>query len=273
MTDIAPIVFSSTSSGPNGWSSLSKFLGCPARAHVDRNRAIERGSLPYDLFAEEPGKPVATTVGSLYGELTQRYLRGAPASPRGEFFWRGPDGAKSMEKSHPETCKQARLCYEDYTKKYSGGPPKHLGRIVTTEMQIVIPESVFGLEITGAIDLVVENDKGLGIWDLKTEGRNDVELKLKFGLRGQKWIYALGYELATGQKPTHCGIDICIKNKEPKYDYFEYEGLTDKRFEWLQGLVNQVKDGMKTGEKRPCMENCRRFSRTCEHLYEGLCVL
>lgn len=257
----AQINFTSTSSGPNGWSSLSLFLECPAKAQAKRNEALRQGDIPYPIYVEE-GKPVATSVGSLYGELVQRWLMGEPVATRSEFLWNG----ESIEKSHPLTCAEARRLYDARTKK-----PSYW--VVDTEVPIVIPESIFGLEITGNIDLVTKRPEGIWIGDLKTESRMEKTLKDKFSLRQQLWLYALGYELVTGVKPVGCFIDLCVKNQEPKFDIFDYEGVTDKRFEGLRTAVERVKAAMAKPEPFPSVGNCLAYSRPCSYLLAGQCSL
>jgi hypothetical protein len=220
-------------------------------------------------FPEVDGDPVNTTVGSIYGELCQRWLRGDPVSPSTQLFWQAGDEVANLQQTHPATVALSWRLYEKYTAKYAAD---HWGEIVGCEVPIVVPGSLFGLDfdLTGNVDLLVKNERGLGVVDLKTEGRNGKELKMKFGLRAQKWIYALGVELSTSfGKPDFCAVDICIKNKEPVFDKFEYEAMTEKRFKWLSGEIDYVKQQMANPKPRPHIAFCHAYGRPCEHYVDG----
>jgi len=253
----------STSSGINGWSSLSGYLDCASKADLARKAAIERGNVPWDLFPEE-GKPVATLVGSIYGALVESWLCGNPPSPRVSLLWNGAE----LAPSHPLSVAEAWRLFDARTKH---GFDR--GQVVATQVDILIPEQVFGLEISGNMDIVVESADGVWIGDIKTEGRTDANLFEKFALRQQLWIYCLGYELKTGVKPVGCFIDLCIKNKEPKFETYVYEGLSDARFAWLKESVSRVKSAM--ADPRPTMgvNSCISYNKKCAMLSDGMCSL
>lgn len=267
MTSI--VDFSSTSSGPDGWSTLSGYLECPARADIKRREQLARGGKPWPLFEETKGKPVNVTVGSLYGELVQRWLAGNPVAPSAKFTWDGED----METTHPATCAEARRLVDAATKHYGSLERMGIGELVATEMPIEIPESVFGLRITGNIDLVLRDARGIWIRDLKTEGKEEQSLKDKFGLRQQLWIYALGYELATGEKPVGVGIECCIKTQDPKFRRYDYEAVTDQRFKWLAESVARVKAAMAEPRPNPHISNCWAYYKPCSFLIDSRCSL
>jgi hypothetical protein len=251
----------STSSGVKGWSSLSQFLDCPAKAAANIAAALDRGDAPYDLYPED-GKPVATVVGSIYGSLVEAWLMGKPVAPSAKLVWNGVP----LLDTHPLTVDEAwRLADARMSKGFD------FGNTVATQVDIVIPESVFGLEITGNLDLVVESNGNIWIGDLKTEGRADANLFEKFSLRQQLWIYCLGYEIKTGVKPIGCFIDLIIKNKEPKIDLFVYEGLTDQRFAWLKDSVARVKSAMADPRPLPSLNSCIAYNRKCQFLIDGMC--
>lgn len=255
------IELASTSSGINGWSSLSGFLECPAKAAAGRAAAIERGDVPWDLFPEE-GKAVATLTGSIYGALVESWLMRRPSSPSATLLWNGA----SLNDSHPLTVAEAWRLVDARTAKGFD-----FGKVVATQVDVVIPEAVFGLEITGNLDLVVERNGEIWIGDLKTEGRAESTLFEKFSLRQQLWIYCLGYEIKTGVKPAGCFIDITIKNKEPKVDMFLYEGLTDQRFAWLKDSVARVKSAIADPRPTPSLAACVAYGRKCQFLENGMC--
>lgn len=263
------ISFSSTSSGANGWSTLSAYLECPAKAHTDRKVQIERGSTPRPLYEETKGKPVAATVGSIYGELMQRWMSGKPIGPRTKFQWDGVD----MEATHPATCAEARRLVDSATAHYGSLAQMGIGELVATEMPITIPESLFGLEITGNIDLVLRTPEGIWIRDIKTEGREEASLRAKFSLRHQLWVYALGYEIATGEKPVGVGIDCCIKTATPKFFPFNYDALTERRFKWLAESVTRVKAAMEAPTPKPQLGNCYSYSKPCRYYLNDMCSI
>jgi hypothetical protein len=189
------------------------------------------------------------------------------------LFWQAGDEVQDLQKTHPLTVALSWVLYEAYTKKYDN---KHWGEIVGCEVPVTIPGSLFGLDfdLTGNVDLLVRNERGLGIVDVKTEGRNDKNLKMKFSLRAQKWIYALGVELSTPYgKPDFCAIDICIKNKPPVFDKFYYEAMTDSRFKWLSGEMEYVKKQMANPKPRPHIAFCHAYNRPCEFYLDNGCSL
>lgn len=269
---MSELILKSTSSGINGWSTLSEYLDCGARAEAARKAKLI-GPSEYMPFPEVDGDPVNTTVGSIYGELCQRWLRGDPVRPATQLFWQAGDEVLDLQKSHPATVALSWVLYEKYTQKYDA---KHWGEIVGCEVPITIPGSLFGLEfdLTGNVDLLVRNERGLGVVDLKTEGRNDKNLYMKFSLRAQKWIYALGVELSTDfGKPNFCAIDLCIKNKEPKFDKFYYDAMTDRRFAWLRAEIEYVKAQMANPVPRPNIAFCHKYNRPCEFFVDQGCSL
>jgi hypothetical protein len=263
------INFSSTSSGPNGWSNLSKFLECPSKAAVGRAESIERGDIPYELFPEDKGKPVNTTVGSLYGELMQMWMRGTPPSPRAEFHWNGV----SIQKSHPATVAETWRLYDEAVKHYGSIEQMNIGELVATEMPIEIPESILGIKVTGNIDVVTRTAEGVWIRDIKTHGKEEQSLRDYWSLRQQLWIYAWGYELATGEKPVGVGIDCCIKTAEPKFRRFDFEALTERRLKWLVESIERVKTAMANPRPAPCISNCWAYNKPCTFLIENQCSL
>jgi hypothetical protein len=199
----------------------------------------------------------------------QRWMAGNPVSPAAKFSWNGVD----MEQSHPATCAEAKRLVDEATKHYGSPEQMGIGTLEATEMAIEIPESLFGLRITGAIDLVMRTPEGVWIRDLKTEGKEDQNLKDKFGLRQQLWIYALGYELATGEKPIGVGIECCIKTGDAKFRRFDYEGVTPRRFEWLKHSVERVKAAMADPKPNPNISFCWAYYRPCAFLIDSQCSL
>lgn len=197
----------------------------------------------------------------------QRWLGGNPAAPSAQFAWEGVN----IEKTHPETCREVRHLVDKATAHYGSLEQMGIGELVATEVPIEIPESLFGLRITGAIDLVLRTPAGIVIRDLKTESKEDANLKDKFSLRQQLWIYALGYELATGEKPIGVGIECCIKTKDPKFRRFDYEGVTERRFSWLRQSVERVKSAMADPKPNPNVSFCWAYYRACPFLVDGLC--
>jgi hypothetical protein len=270
------IDFSSTSSGPNGISALKGFLECPARASAARKERLARGEVPWPLDSEvkevkgkEVRKPVNTTVGSIYGALMEQWSKGTPVAPSAKFTWDGVD----IEESHRATCAEARRLADAAMKHYGSPEQMGVGELVATEMPVKIPESLFGVEITGNIDRVTRTPAGIWIRDWKTEGKEDQNLKDKFGLSLQLWVYALAYELETGEKPVGVGIDCCIKTDDPKFRRFDYEGVTERRFEWLKMSFGRIKAAMADPKPNPNISFCWAYYKPCAFLLDSSCSL
>lgn len=257
---------SSTSSGLAGWSRRSNYLGCAALASIKQKEAEEQGDTPWPLWPEEDDKPNATTVGSIYGHLVQQYRAGRPVSPSAVFHWNGA----SIEDSHKATCAEARRLFDAYAKEKR---PDEYGEVIGVEVPIEIPESIFGLRITGAIDIVAYSGGRTFIDDVKTDGREDKNLEMKYGLRCQKWIYALGYELATGVKPDGCRIDLAIKTQTPKFRLFEYPGVTEWRLNWMRQQIEKVKAAMLNPRPDATLNNCWQYGKPCAFYIDHECRL
>lgn len=271
------MIIKSSSSGVNGWSRLSGFLNCSALAAENRLRASSGQVLPLaqEEITDKGNKPSALLVGSLYGDLVQSYLRGNPAAADEPLFWDyGIEDVanQDLQKTHPASVKEALRLYVAYTKEYT---PNHLGKVIATEFPITIPGEIFGLpfDISGSIDCVVESGAGIIIDDLKTESAEQQNLKDKFSIREQLWIYALGYELATGIKPVGCKIDCCIKTKEPKFRQYDYEGMTERRMKWLRHQVTRAHKEMQNPQPNPSVHNCNPWGHACMYLQNGMCSL
>jgi hypothetical protein len=263
MSDL--ISFSSTATEA-GLSKAKKWLGCTARAAADERQEAERNGEPWPLFPEE-GKPVPTAVGSLLGELQQRFYRGEPVRDSARFAWNG----ESIEQSHPLTCAEVRRLYKAYTTHHD---PDGLGEVLGCEVQIEIPESLFGMRLTGAIDLVTRRHNGVWLWDFKTEGSSDKFMREKFSLNYQLWALALGYELLTGEKPVGVGNEITIKTKTPVFQRLEFESLTEARLQWLKQMFEDVKAAKAAPPRaRPCEDHCLAFYKACPYLVGGMCGL
>jgi hypothetical protein len=259
--------FKSTSSGPRGYSSQKDWLGCGALALVkERQRLQDQGAgVVYPPFAEE-GKPVDTLLGSLFGEMAQKYHAGTPLPVRDEFLW---DGV-SLEQSHKLTVKAARDLMDEYVKKVA---PDKFGKVLECERFVRLPADLFGNELTGAIDMVTEDERGIWITDIKTEGRNDKNLRDKFSLMHQGHLYALAYEIETGIKPVGVRYVVVVKTKENPIHNFEFEGVTDKRFAWLKNFFDTVAMKRANPRPEPSYSNCNAYNRSCQFLLDGLCSL
>lgn len=261
------ISFSSTSSGSRGYSRQKDWLGCGALAAVNEKQKLEddAAGIVYGPFPEE-GKPVAPLVGSIFGELAQRYHQGNPVAPAALFHWDG----ESIEKSHPLSCNQARTTFERYAKKTA---PDAFGHVHGVEIRVRIPEELFGNELTGAIDAVTEDARGIWITDWKTEGRNDTWLRDKYSLFHQNWLYALAYELETGVKPV--GVRYVVVTKTEKCDVhnFEFDGVTEQRFKWLQRFFETVARKRALPIAEPSLSNCIQYNKPCKFLVNNLCGL
>lgn len=263
------INFSSTSSGPLGYSSQKEWLGCGALAkakETQRKQDKEAGVI-YPPFPEDDKKPVNTLLGSLFGELVQRYHRGEPVSPSAQFSWDG----LSLEQSHPLTCKAVRNLLDEYMRKT---PVDAFGTIVGCEVPCRIGPELFGQELTGAIDAVTEDERGIWITDWKTEGRQETWLRTKYGMMHQNWLYALAYELETGVKPIGVRYVVVVKTAKVPVINLEFEGVTPTRFEWLRRFFDTVERRRKTPIAEPSMGNCIQYNRPCTYMTnEGVCGL
>jgi hypothetical protein len=257
------INFSSTGTVA-GYSRAKKWLGCGARAAADEAAEAQRDGSPWPLFPEE-GKPVANTVGSLLGELQQRYYRGEPVRDSAQFTWDGVD----MEKSHPLTCAEVRRLYRAYTQAHD---PDGLGEVLGCEVQVEIPEELFGMRLTGAIDMVVRKGGEVFLVDFKTEGQNDKLMKERYSLLPQQHLYAVGYALATGVEPAGVIYEVTVKTKSPAFHRFPFEGVTDQRMRWLKGIFEKVKAAKAAGPvPNPSEDTCLSFYRPCAYLVNGMC--
>lgn len=255
--------FSSTSSGPDGYSKGELWLQCSERARL--KQLSDSKYSDNDLYPEVDGDPVATLVGTMYGTLAQAYHAGEQIEP-GHFCWNDI----SIEDSHPASCEEARRLFAAHRSEYS---PEAFGTVVAVEELIEIPESLFGIRRTGAIDLVTVNDKNeLWIRDFKTDGREHNLLE-KYSLRHQLWVYALGYELKTGIKPVGVEYLSCVKTQKVKFRRFPFEAMTDTRFRWLKLYFQELKYQMNNPRPQPSLEACKKYERACKYLVEGFCSL
>lgn len=255
--------FSSTSSGPDGYSKGELWLQCSERARLKAETDSQFSD--NDLYPEQDGDPVATLVGTMYGTLVQAYHAGDEYSLN-QFTWNDV----SLEDSHPESCTEARRLFKAHREEYG---PESFGTVVAVEELIEIPAELFGVRRTGAIDLVTL-DNGGETWlrDFKTDGREH-NLAEKYSLRQQLWVYALGYELKTGVKPAGIEYAACIKTKVPKFRRFPFEAVTDARFKWLQGYFRELKYQMENPRPQPSLEACKPYNRACKYLQDGFCSL
>lgn len=277
MTDEQKFEVGSSSSGPNGWSSLGKFLDCSIKAHLERENARERIatgviSTPFP----EGDSPTGTLVGTIFDRLATTWLLTGEDHGNDILWW---EQHGNLADSHPLSVAEARRIFEAYHKHYNRD---HLGEILASQMPVMIPKELTGLDddLTGNLDLVVRENHQIGIVDLKTHAAETADLKMYFSLRPQFWLYAWGYELATGVKPDFCLADVTIKTKKskfnaegPKFRKFRYGGLTEDRLKWLQSQFVEVKAKMANPRPEPKIAHCWPYSTPCSHYDEarGVC--
>jgi hypothetical protein len=174
-----------------------------------------------------------------------------------------------MEQTHPLTCAEVRRLYKAYTQAHD---PDGLGEVLGCEVQIEVPEELFGMRMTGAIDLVTKRGGDVYLVDFKTEGQNDKLMRDRYSLLPQQHLYALGYELATGVKPAGVVYEVTIKTKSPVFQRFEFEGLTEQRLRWLKGMFERIKAAKAAGAvPNPSEDNCLSYYRACPYLVNGCC--
>lgn len=260
--------FSSTTTGPLGYSTQKLYLGCGANAALKeeaRRKEFESGK-KWPPWAEE-GKPNAALAGSIFGMLAQLYHAGQNPDAAEEFTW---DGV-SIEKSHEKTVAEARRIFKWYKENYS---VEHWGRFKGFEVFVKIDAKHFGRELTGAIDLLTEDEAGEWINDFKLLGQEKETMRQRFGLNHQTHLYCLARELETGIKPAGVRYLAPYKTTEVKFREYRYEGTTPARFKQLQNFFDTVKMKVANPRPEPSEENCFPYSHPCSLLDEdGICSL
>lgn len=260
------INFSSTSSGIYGYSRWKRWLGCSSRAAEDEKRDLEQGDKPWPLFPEE-GEPVATTVGSLTGELIQRWYKQEPVAPSATFFWDG----QNISESHPLTVAQSKFLAEEYAKHHTVDDQ---GELIGCEIRIEIPELLFGFPISGAIDMAFRNPATgrVRLKDLKTHGRNQ-NIFEQHTLEHQVFLYQIGYHLNYGEQPEGHDILAIVKNKEPKFLPFPFEQVDDYRMRWLRNMAETIQLKRANPRPEPGLGTCMQHNTPCRFFVDGRCAL
>jgi hypothetical protein len=269
MSDI--VLLKSTSSGPDGYSVQSGFLGCGMAASLREQSAITEKAegVVWAPYEELDKKPVATLAGTIWGHLTQAYSSGQPVNPSAKFHWELADGqTQDLGRTHPETVKEALRVYDAYTKEYA---PNHWGEVIGVEVPCEIPAELFGRRMTGAIDMPTRDARGVWINDFKLIGREESTLWEAYSLRHQGHLYALAWELMTGEKVAGVRYIAGIKTKVPKFRALEYDGITEQRFRWLKNFFDTVEMKRANIRPEPSEKNCLAYGRPCVYLVNGMC--
>lgn len=279
------LLLQSTSSGPNGFSNLSRYLGCSLKADENYRRRLSEvapeGGWPPDpeevkvnAKGEQVNQPNKLLRGTMFGELVQGYVSGRPYASRCSVYWAGPI---NLNQTHPATMMSAWDMYDAFTAKFSPGA---FGRVLGCEVPVHLPADVLGLEHTGAIDFLSEG-RGLqlseneGVWvnDVKTSDSVDsleAPFAAKYTLDQQCWLYALAYHLQTGM--SIAGIRFIVQTARKSDTYvLEYEALTPKRLRWLQRYADEVRAQMANPRPQPSRGTCGAMFMACEHLVDGIC--
>lgn len=266
-----PIILKSTSSGPDGYSVQSLYLGCGKAAFEREQSAIAEKAegkvwAPYE---ELDGKPVATLAGTIWGHMAQAYHAGTPVNPSAAFVWELEDGqTQDLDKTHPVTVAEAKRMFDAYAQEHG---VEHWGKFLGAEVPCEIPAELFGRRLTGAIDMVTESSDGVWINDFKLISREESLLWESYSLRHQGHLYALAWELEHGVKPIGVRYIAGIKTKAPKFRELKYDGVTDQRFRWLKNFFETVQSKRENIRPEPSDKNCLAWGRPCLYLVNGMC--
>lgn len=266
------ILFASTSSGPDGYSIKKNFLGCGALAVIKEKQAIEdwAAKKKYAPYPEEGGKPVANLTGSMMGQLLQSYHAGQPPAVRAQFFWDSPEEEQNLEVSHPATCKEVRRLYDWYTAKYAHD---HWGKFIGQEVPVEVPAELFGERISGAIDLVTEEEPDTeSVFDFKWLGREEATVWEEYSLTPQLFNYAVARSIVTGKRIKRLVYLTGFKRKDPGLEVQEFT-IDEYRIRWLKNFIDTVQAKRLANRPEPSPSNCISWGKTCQFLIEGKCSL
>lgn len=272
-----PLILKSTSSGPWGYSVQSRYLDCSMEAFEYEQKRLRDLDKPYipepeELVEDKKGNvfPEANNmlVGSMFGELAQQYLAGRPYEPFCPVFWE----ETRIDLSHAASTMLAWQMYDKFKAKHR---PDDFGEIVGTEITISIPEELFGLPVTGAIDFVSREPgvPGVFINDFKTTNQVDSKedpFRYQYSTQTQCWLYGVGYHLLTGEEIR--GIRHIIQTRRNSDTYIKLsEGLTPARIRWLQSYATEVLAQRANVRPQPSPTRCMKYHKPCRFLLDGLC--
>lgn len=262
------IILGSTSSGPDGFTTQSEYLGCGARARVKEEKArdMHRKGESWPPYAEE-GKVVPTLVGTVAGFLIQSWHAGMKLDHRDTIAW----GEQSLEESHPLTLAEARRVYEWYTDTI---PLEKWGRYSGHEVPVTIPKDAYGHKLTGAIDLITTDEDGREwINDFKVRGKKSLFIMEEAGLRMQTFLYARARQLE-GREIAGVRYLSIIRTDTIKLVNLEFPGLEEERLRAIENFFETVKAKRAAARPEPSEDHCLSYSRRCSFLDDaGLCQL
>lgn len=277
------VIFGSTASEA-GFSSLGKWLQCPARAaDEERTKAEKRYRGPFP----ETDKPVSNLVGSLTGEMIARYYRGEPIRPASRLIWQDGEELFDLQKTHQKSVAETWRLYDAYTKCHD---PDHFGDPVGFEIPVEVPAELFGLRITGAIDAMFRQTEKSAA-RIRDRSKRIVEAGQLVQTDWKTWyqktnlwdwtltpvmqIYAAGYHLKTGEKPDHLCWNVLKKTKTPDFEEHYGDAVTDAHIRWLKNVIAEVMRRQAAGPiPEPHPNNCVTYGRPCQYLTSaGFCSL
>jgi len=275
------VIFKSTASEA-GFSSLGNWLACPARAQMDEDA---KSAAPFTAPYPEDAKPSPTLVGSLAGEMIQRWYAGMPISPRATFLWEAEGVITNLEETHPLSTKEARRLFDAYSMAHS---PDHYGEPLGFEIRVEVPASVFGIRVTGALDAkfrlsesAAERLRQAGrtaeagqtaIVDWKTAAR--ATDTTDWTLKPTMQIYAVGDHILSGIRPAHLIWDVVKKTKEVAFEKHYAYALTEGHVQWLRNVFAEIGRRKSLGPvPEPSPANCVAWGRACPNLEDNFCKL
>lgn len=282
---MSDVVFRSTASEV-GFSQLGAWLQCPARAAAEAKQKQERMAMgPYP---ETEGKPVSTLVGSLLGEMVARYYRQDPIRESSQLFWEAGGVTTDLQQTHPLSVREAWRLYEAYVRVHG---PEYYGDPVGFEIGVELPTELFGVRVTGAIDamfrLTAQSAERIRTkFERPAEAGQLAQVDWKTNARATElwdWtlkpvmqIYAVGFHLATGEKPEHLCWDVIKKTKTPGFEEYYSDAATEAHVRWLKQVFAEIKRRQDAGPvPEPSPSNCVTYGNTCSLLNHktGFCSI
>lgn len=266
----------STSSGIWGYSVQSRYLDCSYEAHEHEMSRVAHAHLSYqpepeEVVLDKKGNAHPTVnnllVGSAFGELVQQYLAKTPYVLYSPVYWENVP----IKDSHATTIALVWEMFRAFCDKHS---PDSFGEVIGTEVAISIPEDLFGLPVTGAIDFLSRDGRGLWVNDIKTTSSVDNKedpFRHHYRMQQQCWLYACGHHIATGEEIA--GVRHIIQTRKNSDTYVvESEGLTPSRMRWLQTYCNDVLAQRANIRPQPSSSRCMKYHKPCRFMQDGICA-
>ena len=123
----------------------------------------------------------------------------------------------------------------------------------------------FGIPLVGVVDLILDEERGSVIIDLKTAATSSMcELQHEFQLTA----YAYLFREVTGLDELRCEVRQLIKTKVPKVQTHQFPTRSEEHFSRFFGLVREYLDALDRGvyNYRPswtCNTMCDHYGTCC----------